>query len=532
MNPSTVRSPESLAPRLALAGVFSFFDVDGDVVTIRSDRGTDRDLAAAVSLNPVGLGVQLTRVDLSRPVFAGARLRITSEDSGGGDRQAHVGEIVADVDLRVVEVNGDVGRVDIGDADVTTRGLGRLTVRSMGVFGRSTGASRTDSVVRGAVGTVAVGGDMRGAFLTASGRVRAFKVGGDIDGAGDGTGIQAQSIDELSVGGALIGGPAFGTGSIRTFGGIGTVRIAGDVTGGTGESSGSIQSLGRLGQVTIGGSLSGSIGASSGRISAGVGGIGRLTVGGGVFGGGQDDAGVVQSNGGIGTVRITGSLLGGSGQRSGRIAAARGIGSVQIGSDIVGGPGVLSGSVAAGGRIGQLDVGSIFADSGASSGSVTAGRLETVNVRGGIVGSATQPALVSAVGGTGQAIAALTVGGSVSRALVLAGYDVAVPTTGEARIGTVTVGGNLSATSIAAGVLGIMPGQFGRIGDTVIGGSTRSRIDSVTVAGTAVGSANPGDSFGVSAASIGRVRIGGARYAFATGLVSSPAGDNFGIHDL
>jgi hypothetical protein len=531
MTPPMLRSTEPLEPRLALAGVLSFFDVDGDVVTIRSDRGTDRDLAAAASLTPAGLGVQLSRVNLSTPVFAGARVRITSEDSGAGDRQVHVGEIVANADLTAVEVDGDLGRFDIGDDDATDRSLGRLTVRSLGVFGTATGASGTLSRVRGGIGTLAVAGDVRGAFVTVAGHLRALAVGGDIDGTGDAAGVQAQSIGSATVGGSLLGGSQFSSGTLKVFGSIGTIRIGGGVLGGAGESSGTIMSLGRLRDVTIGGSLVGGTGLSSGRITAGVGGIERLTIG-GIFGGSHDRTGQVESLDGIGTVRIATSLVGGSGLDSGSVLAARGIGNLWLGGDIVGGANVFSGSVAAGGRIGRLHVGSIVADLGLFSGSIKAGRLGTVSVRGSIIGSATRQAVISALGPTGRAIESLSVGGSITNALVLAGYDGGTPASGDVQIGSVTVGQNLVATSIVAGVLGVTPGQFGRIGDSILGGSTRARIDSVTVGGSAVGSGNPAESFGVSAGTVGLVRIGGARYRFTPGIISSPAGDNFGIHDL
>lgn len=42
MRRQTLHRFESLEPRLALAGLVTFSDVDGDTVTVRTDRGTTR----------------------------------------------------------------------------------------------------------------------------------------------------------------------------------------------------------------------------------------------------------------------------------------------------------------------------------------------------------------------------------------------------------------------------------------------------------------------------------------------------------
>ncbi|HBB75647.1 MAG TPA: hypothetical protein DC048_14520 [Planctomycetaceae bacterium] len=141
-------------------------------------------------------------------------------------------------------------------------------------------------------------------------------------------------------------------------------------------------------------------------------------------------------------------------------------------------------------------------------------------------------AVISAVGTTGQAIRSLSVRGSLSQALVLAGYDVGSPVQGVARIGRVEIRGSLIASSIAAGVANTTPGQFGNVGDFAIGGVPGSRIGSLTVRGIAVGNGVPTDSFGVVAASFGRVRIGGTTLATPPGSITSPSGSNLFIHRL
>ena len=523
---------EPLESRLALAGVFTFLDVDGDVATVRSTQGTDIDLSSAISLSPAGVGFQLSRVDLSSPVFAGTRLRITATPSGG-DGFVHVGEVVTPHDLRAVVVGGDLARITVGDVDPATRALNRLAVDSIGRFGLSTGAPDTTSSIAGPLGSLEVAGDVVGASLGVSGRIDKAAIGGSVLGVNAFDGIAASAIGTLTITGVISGGPAFASGQIAANSGpIRTLRVGG-IAGGGGDASGTVMSAGAMEDVRIGGSIAGGGGLSSGGLFAGGAGIRNLVVRGSIFGGSNDDSGGVQTGGRIGSARIDGSIVGSSGLRSGRVSAAQGIGSLRIGQDIAGGSNSLSGSVAAAsGRIGRLEVGSITADTGLFGGSITAANIGGMLVRGDIAGFGANPAVISGLGMTGQAIRSLTVRGSLSQALVLAGYDVGSPVQGAARIGSVEVRGNLIASSIAAGVSNLAPGQFGDTGDFAIGGVPTSRIGSLTVRGIAIGNGVPTDSFGVVAASFGRVRIGGTTLATPPGSITSPSGSNLFIHRL
>ena len=74
---------DQLEPRLALAGVFSYTDIDGDLVTLKSSKGGDADLAAAVTLS-AGTSGQLQSVNLAtNPIFAGTNLTLTVKKAGG-----------------------------------------------------------------------------------------------------------------------------------------------------------------------------------------------------------------------------------------------------------------------------------------------------------------------------------------------------------------------------------------------------------------------------------------------------------------
>lgn len=528
-----VHRPESLEPRLVLAGMLSFVDVDGDIATVRSTLGTDGDLVAAVALTPAGVGFQLTRVDLTAPVFAGTRLRINAAPNGG-DGLVHVGEIVSPLDLRAVVLGGDLAKITVGDADPITPAIQRLAVRSMGRFGTATGAPDTTSLIFGSIGALEVGFDMEAMSLAVTDGIASATVGGSIIGVNDFDGIAAGSIGTLSVGGGIFGGAGFASGQIATnSGSIRSLRV-GWLVGGTGDASGTVSSAARMEDVRIVGGLNGGAGRSSGAVFAGGAGIRNLVVRGSILGGTNDDSGSVQTAGRIGSARIDGSIIGGAGLRSGRIEASQGIGSMRIGGDIEGGSNLFSGSVAAAaGRIGRLDVRSIVSNSGLYGGSVTAANLGAVNVRGDVVGSFTRKAVLSAAGTSGQAIGSLTVRGSVADALILGGYDVGTPVNGNARIGSVDVRGNLRASSIVSGVVNpITPGQWGNRGDAPIGGVGASRIGSVTVRGQASGNLSPGDSFGVVAGSFGRIRLGGTTFATPPGSITFPSGDNLAIHRL
>lgn len=521
---------EPLESRFALAAVFTFLDSDGDVATVRSTQGTDIDLSSAMSLSAAGVGFQLSRVDLSLPVFAGTRLRITATPSGG-DGLVHVGEVFTPHDLRAVVVGGDLAKITVGDADPTTRGINRLAADSIGLFGPATGAPNTVSAITGGLGSLEVGGNITGASVGVSGPIDKATVGGSVIGVNTFDGITATSIGTLIIGGAVEGGSTFASGQITTtVGAINQLRVGG-IVGGAADLSGRISSASRIESARVIGSILGGGGLSSGSLDAGT--IQNLLIRGSIVGGSNDDSGSVRMAGRIGSARVDGGIYGGAGLRSGRIDAPAGISSLLIGAGIQGGSNALSGSIAAGGgRIGRLDVGSILADTGPYSGSVTAADIGAVVVRGDVAGFGSNPAVISAVGTVGQAIRSLTVRGSLSQALVLAGYDVGSPVQGAARIGRVDVRGSLLASSIAAGVANTTPGQFGNSGDFAIGGVPGSRIGSLTVRGVAFGNSVPTDSFGVVAASFGRVRIGGTTLATPPGSITSPSGSNLFIHRL
>lgn len=86
--------------------------------------------------------------------------------TNGGDGFAALGQIDATgIDIGLVTIDGDLGRILAGDATTTTQGLGALTVHSMGRFGTFTGATNLDSSINGALLSLKSKTDVKDIFL-------------------------------------------------------------------------------------------------------------------------------------------------------------------------------------------------------------------------------------------------------------------------------------------------------------------------------------------------------------------------------
>ena len=147
------------------------------------------------------------------------------------------------------------------------------------------------------------------------------------------------------------------------------------------------------------------------------------------------------------------------------------------------------------------------------------------------MGNSTNPAVISARGqaaptGTSDiAIGRIRVLGRVEFGQIVAGVDPAgVAPNADAQIGTVFVGGDWVASSIAAGATGGSNGVFGDPDDAKISGpgvkdeaGIFSRIRSLFIAGQALGTVGGTDHFGVVAEKVSAVTIGGAVFAITIG---------------
>jgi hypothetical protein len=290
---------------------------------------------------------------------------------------------------------------------------------------------------------------------------------------------------------------------------MGVVKIAGDVTGGSAVNTGSISAGGTLAGVYIGGSLVGGSASSTGEVDA---------------------------QGAIGPVWIGRDLVGGASgtqdlMRSGEIHGRR-IASLTIGGSLIAGSNNTAGVFEQNGAIRvQDDIGPIL-------------------IKGNILGNSTNPAVISARGRSvptatsDVAIRSLTVLGRVESAQILAGVDLnGLAENADAQIGSVFVGGDWIASSIAAGASPGDDGYFGTGDDVKFadGGvkdvaGLSSRIAGVTIRGQASGTIGGTDHFGLVAEVVGPVKVGGMLLTQTPGpgndVVEIGTTGDFGIKEI
>lgn len=518
---------ELLESRIAPAAVFTFTDVDGDQVTIKTSRGTNADLAAAAHV----VGGQLQLLDLFSPKigeFDHTDLTITATRGPAGDGQVNVGFIDAGaLHLGNVRIDGDLGRLHAGTGTGSVA-IQSLTALSLGHFGTKTqapggsllstiegsaGSIRITGDVDGAsidlisphssLGTLLVGGSMREAGLDVSGKIGSVKVGGDFTNEGAAQGVRLAATESIGsvviggsvhgeqfnsgqiaagagiatvrIGGSLSGGPGSNSGSIMAGGKIGVVKIGGDEVGGAGAASGSMQA-GSFGTVSIGGSLiGGNVGAKTGRISAN-GALGRVTIGGDVIGQ-AGDYGASIAGGDLALLKIAGDLHGGSGIASGNVSSGGNIGTVIIGGSIAGGGKLLAGSLTCLKAVHTLSVGShLSGGAGEQTGYFSAAKLGTGRVGGSLLGGAAQDSGAIEVGTIGT----LVVGGDVQGGSAVHSGSITGNSAGSLRVLGSLVGG----TANQSGLLRVGLVQSLSIGGSVVGGSTTQAGQALAESGT------------------------------------------------
>lgn len=571
-------SIESLEARIAPAAVsFSFPEYDGDIVTIKSSVGTKADLMTAAKI--VGDRLQSLDLSATTwgTEFAGASVTISVKKAPTGDGFVEMGYLNASgIDLGAVSIKGDLGQIDAGDGSTPAQAIRSLSVSSMGRFGlqsQGVGGSLVSDIA-GAVGSLNVTGDLRGVFLDISGgptaSLGALTIGGSIIGGTDpntgclavdgtiglamikgdlrgGSGSDSGSliadvrIKTARISGSIVGGSGFNSGRISSDGEISLLSIRGDLLGGDGLQSGNVRGSGKLGAVEIGGSIVGSSGDSSGIIStSGV--LLSLKVGRDVIGKSGDSSGSIFAFAGLGSVSVGGSLYGGTKNSTGFIGSQGDVGAVKIGRDVVGGSitgtagdVLYSGTIRSGARLASVTVGgSIRAGVDHSTGgalilnaSIIAGNdIGSLTVGGSIVGSEDPNGnTVVTIGARGQAtpgafsdlaIGKVTVGDSVERTLIIAGYIFVpglTPTNGDASIGPVKVGRDWIASDLIAGASKTT--EWGLASNTALGGGNASlaaTIASITIGGGVTGtpdSVSSTDHYGFVAQQIGSFKEGG-----------------------
>ena len=493
---------EILEARIAPAAVFVFTDVDGDTVTVKTSKGTNAELSAALTFsdpNPTNPR-QLQTINLSGPPgpsspFAGTDLSVTAKRGAlGGDGRVNVGYIDATgndggnhVDLGKVTIAGDLGRFSGGDLTPTTPAVKSLSLHSFGEFGLNTQGAGASYI------------------STFNGGAKAMKVTGSV--AGPEIRMLFGGVGSLTIGGNLSGDSDSRSGFIYFGGPVGILKIGGSIIGASGSESAQIYSDARIGTLQIGGSVIGGAGESSGYILA-FSDVGTLSIGGSLVGGTDDDTGTIHAAGTISKITLGGSILGGSKAGAGTLIRTGFISATALGSVTVGGS-VLAGAETGGG---------VLVDSGNIRATKTIGSL---TVGGDIIGRPGQLVSISAQGAeiagkpTDIAIGKITVKGRVERVNVLAGFSKNdIPVNPDAQIGTVTIGGDWVASNLIAGVNN-SDGFFGDSNDFAIAinddAAIRSRIAAVIIKGQVIGTPSSTDAstFAIAAQQLGTVKVGG-----------------------
>ena len=552
---------EILETRIAPAAVFTFFDTDGDAVKVTSSKGTNAQLAAAFTLSG-GVSGNPTKIDLSlvfgvTAVFGGADISIIARPSALGDGFVSVGEIIASpVDLGKIVIDGDLGRIFVGDPLNAVPALKSLTVASLGALGTLSGAPDLGSSIDGRVGALIVKGDIANASVGVNGRIDALTVTGSVFGNITDSGfLQANSFGAIKIGGDLRGGAGDRTGYLESSGRIDSLTVGGSILGGGGIQSGIVlagSGTQDIGAVKVMHNIKAGGGNLSGRIHAQN--IASVTVGGSIVGGagsevlGVNPAGQIVAVNNLGPVKITGNLEGGVGPGSGFIGVGGVLTSLSIGGSIFGGAGSAGFSADSAGPISIVqDINSgvtpssvIVSISKATAaftvgGSIlgTSGAPVLVNFGGGVGAFAVKGSLTNVrleggsnlLGGATMAFKSITVGGSVEQTTISAGSSVLVPVASEVQIGVVKVGGDWIASNLLCGV-DLVDGKAGDLNDRLALGSpintgTIAKIASITIKGQVQGTAAAGDQFGIVAEQIGSLSVGGKAYTLLAGPASA-----------
>jgi hypothetical protein len=538
----------------------------------------------------VAIGGKIGSVKIAGAITAGA-----GDSSGALTATDDIGSISLGSLASISGAGADSGEISAGgnlaSLVITGAHAGSVNVDTglVSVDG-SAGSIVVDGSVTGSAAST-------GLFLI-SGGVKSFTINGALNGgAGQNSGAIFAGLDDagvissITVTGALFGG---GNGSGEIFGGGGIAKASvGDLLGGGGVYSGSIVSDGALGAITVTGKapqytgpggLIGGEGVDSAQISAGTT-ISSVTVNGSIGGGQGAGSGSIVSHsvfsasgdiqGNIGSVKITGDT---GGVGAGEISAAGNINNlfikgsvyslIQAGTDLTGvsggninklaiggaliGPAVgqsvnYSGGVIEAAHIGSATLGSIEGGSGATNTTVApynailaSQDIASLTVTGAITGTYYDPVVISAVGkldpgaGPNLAFGKISVGGDVTYASFLAGYDPSGnPVEGSASIGAVTIGGNWSGSNLVAGVIAGTDGHFGANNATLIttGSSIIPSIASIIIKGKVQSAVPPppnvdsADTYGFVAGRIDAFTLDGVAQSLTLGVID-PVGDS------
>jgi hypothetical protein len=542
-----------LKPTLLSAKTATYFDPDGDLITVRVSKGTLGDANFRFGLPERGDGLFLDELNLDDQPdeFAGTDVTITARrTAAGGDGLASgVGRIDgSNLDLGTVTVRGALGILTCGDGAATP---GRPAVKRVDILATDRRDDRPRFAFDGAVGSFRCRGEFVGSIFVERGDVSSLVIGGSVAqlpgalspstiivrdrGVGSLT-IRGdllgrvhvfENVGRLTVGGSLMGGSPTDSGSVHIFGNTGPITVGGSLVGGSGTASGSVAVEGNSGPVSIGGSLVGGSGTASGSLFVD-GRAAAVTVRGSVVGGPAGSAASIRV-GSAGRVAIRGDLLGGGFNGAGSFSSAGDVSGLTVGGSVVGGrdetgQGKPGGGIRIHGRAGPIAIGrDLRGDPATGAGPGTVVLPVTLSVQGR-PGPATQA--------DGLALAGLTVGGSVTNAQVLIGYFDEFAVNPDAAAGPILVKGGWTASTLAVGVEAGADRLFGTTDDAPIAPSANfpdapgvvARVRSLTVLGPVSGSTSDpdevlsNDHFGLVAEAFGTVKLAGLTLPLTAGL--------------
>jgi hypothetical protein len=531
--PSNVHIGQIMAEGIDLGDV----NISGNLGRIRAGDSNARTQALG-TLNVEILGGSGT-------MFGAANLQ---SETNGSTRALNVRSWMIDSYFRT-ERSGNIGSVSIGGSLIGSRTSNSGSIYSSGNIGNVT--------VAGSV----IGDDgSNSGSIYAFGNIGAVTVGGTVSGGGgedSGSIVANGNLTSITLGGNLSGGRGNESGRIgSSFGTAGPITVRGTVWGGEGVESGQIhvKTAGRRATIDIGGSVEGWSGSGSGAVHVEEGSLSRLTIGGDLRGGSRSATGVVSVKD-VTTLTVNGSVLGGSTgsslQYSGHIRAGK-VSNLNIGRDLIGGsaPGsetrVHCGSVIADNVSNFVLGGSLISGMGLPSrpdnqshnGAIfSKNAIDSLTIRGNVRGNSTQNATIVAGGQirprgtTDLAFGNINIAGNVEQAEIRAGngffFDSGAFTflnNSDAQIGSVTVGGNWTASDLGTGTFSRTGDRYNKLTIAGVPDSSRrlARIGSIAIGGSVRGTSTAGDRFGFIAEEIGHLRIGASDRA----LVSGPSNDN------
>ena len=488
---TTLSRIEPLESRIAPASVFTFTDIDGDLITVTASKG-DLSAAGVLTFNTAAdVPRQLQKIDLSGNAnFLGTDLTVTAKRGPVGDGVTAVGFIDASaagggaaLDLGKVTIDGDLGRILAGTS-ATLPSVKALTVGSIGVFGVTTQAAGGDleSTLTGQLGALTITTDLVDGSLLAGG-IGAVKVGGSIRAGKILT--NGEAIGSILVGGDIVGGVAVDSGSISTVGGeVKTFILRGSLIGGAGIGSGRFFP-GKVGSITIGGDIRAGTIVDSGKIENNAAPVGSIMVRGSIF----SNALSGTSSGNIGVGDVGSVFIGGSIESATQFA-----GSLSVGKAKAISVGSLRGGFVIAAEVGALTIrGDVI---GNASDSFTAIPVAVTPGQISVTGDVKQKLTIGGdlVGGAGDNSAIVSIGGAAASVSVSGSIIGDAVSAGTARIfvngkiGAITVGGSIVGGGVDSAKL-LTNGGFGsvRVGGDVLGGSGDRSGEILAVGGSGCG---------------------------------------------